>query len=186
MCVCKKIYTYKHTHTYKYIYIYIYIHIYIYICIYIYIHMYIYLYIFIYIYIYKYIISHYICIYYFGVNVRSILVPLCPFIRHPLLKFMLQAWKYSVFCNFWVTKLKPFSGKVRWSLQDPLKSKLVIGSFLENGFEATLSLKMNVLSVCKRHFSVCHESVLHKICFVGRFLKNVFQSLFDHCRHSLV
>ena len=43
--------------------------------------------------------------------------------------------------NNWVTKLNPFSGKVRQSLQDQLNSKLVIGSFLENGFEATLRKK---------------------------------------------
>ena len=82
MCVCKKIYTYKHTHTYKYIYIFIYIHTHIYIYVYIYIYIYIYIctyiYIYLFIYIYKYIISHYICIYYFGVNV---VLFWCPFVH---------------------------------------------------------------------------------------------------------
>ena len=58
------------------------------------------------------------------------------------------------FPNFWVKKLKPFSGKVRQSVQNYLDQNLVIGSFLENGFEATLSSKTNVLSVGKRHFSI--------------------------------
>ena len=54
---------------------------------------------------------------------------------------------FFCFANIWVTKLKPFSGEVRQSIQDYLNQNLVIGSFLENGFEATCSLKMNVLSV---------------------------------------
>ena len=61
---------------------------------------------------------------------------------------------YQVFVNFWVTKLKPFSGKVRQSVQNYLNQNLVIGSFLENGFETNLNSKTNVLNVCKRHFSV--------------------------------
>ena len=58
------------------------------------------------------------------------------------------------FPNFWVKNLKPFSGKVRQIVQNYLDQNLVIGSFLENGFEATLSSKTNVLSVWKEHFSV--------------------------------
>ena len=41
------------------------------------------------------------------------------------------------FANFWVTKLKPFSGKARQSFQNYLNQDLVLGSFLENGFEDT-------------------------------------------------
>ena len=70
---------------------------------------------------------------------------------------MLWAFEKSIFqffASFWVTKLKPFSGKVRQSVQNYLNQNLVIGSFLENGFEATLSSKTNVLSVWKEHFSV--------------------------------
>ena len=61
---------------------------------------------------------------------------------------------FQFFANFWATKLKLFSGKVRQSVQNYLNQNLVIGSFLENGFEATLSSKTNVLRVWKGHFSV--------------------------------
>ena len=60
----------------------------------------------------------------------------------------------QLFENFWVMKLKPFSGKVKQNVQNYLNQNLVIGSFLENGFEATLSSKTNVVSVWKEHFSV--------------------------------
>ena len=65
-----------------------------------------------------------------------------------------EKWIFQFFANFWVTKLKPFSGKVRQSVQNYLNQNLVIGSFLENGFEATLSSKTNVVSVWSEHFSV--------------------------------
>ena len=48
---------------------------------------------------------------------------------------------FSFFANFSVTKLKPFSGKVRQSVQTYLNQNLVIASFLENGSESTLSQK---------------------------------------------
>ena len=73
------------------------------------------------------------------------------------LKRMFWAFEKTIFqilANFWVTKLKPFSRKVTQSFQNYLNQNLVIGSFLENGFEATLSSKTNVLSVWKKHFSV--------------------------------
>ena len=57
------------------------------------------------------------------------------------------------FANFWATKLKPFSGKVRQSVQQFLNQNLNGGDFLENIFKATLSSKMNILSVWKGHFS---------------------------------
>ena len=60
---------------------------------------------------------------------------------------------FLFFADFWVTHLKPFSGKVRQSVQKYLHQNLVIGTFLENDFEATLSPKANVLSVWKVHFS---------------------------------
>ena len=59
---------------------------------------------------------------------------------------------FQVFANFWLMKLKQFSGKARQRLQDHLNSKFVIGMFFENGFEATLGLKTNVLSTCKEKF----------------------------------
>ena len=68
-----------------------------------------------------------------------------------------QSHNFQFFANFLATKLKPFFGKVRQSVQIYLNQNLVIGSFLENGFEATLRSKMNVLSVWKKHFSVFCE-----------------------------
>ena len=41
---------------------------------------------------------------------------------------------------------------MRQSVQNYLNQYLVIGSFLKNGFEATLSSKTNVLSIWKGHF----------------------------------
>ena len=61
---------------------------------------------------------------------------------------------FQFFANFLVAKLKPFSGKVREIVQNYLNQNSVIGSFLENGFETTSSLKTNVLSVWVEHFSV--------------------------------
>ena len=43
--------------------------------------------------------------------------------------------------------MKLLSGKVRQSKVNYLDQNLVVGSFIENGFEATLSSKPNVLSV---------------------------------------
>ena len=61
---------------------------------------------------------------------------------------------FQYFADFWVMKLKPFFGKVKQSIQSYLNQNLVIESFLENGFEATLSWKTNVVSVWKEYFSV--------------------------------
>ena len=72
-------------------------------------------------------------------------------------KGVLQAFEkriFQFFENFWVRKLKPFSWKVRENTQDHLNQNLVIGSFLENGFESTLSSKMSVVSAWKEYFLV--------------------------------
>ena len=61
---------------------------------------------------------------------------------------------FQIFANFWVTNLKPFSGKVRQTVQNYLNQNLVIGTFLENGFGATLSSKTNILSVWKKDLQV--------------------------------
>ena len=61
---------------------------------------------------------------------------------------------FQVFVYFWVAKLKSFSGKVRQSVQISLNQNSFTGSFLENGFEVTLSSKTNVVSVWIEHFSV--------------------------------
>ena len=63
----------------------------------------------------------------------------------------------SIFCffaNCSLKKLKPLFGKVRQSIQSHLNQSLVIGMFLENGFEAILSSKTSVVIVWKGHFSV--------------------------------
>ena len=72
-------------------------------------------------------------------------------------KGVLQAFEkriFQFFENFWVRKLKPFSWKVRENTQDRLNQNLVIGSFLENGFESTLGSKMSVVSAWKEYFLV--------------------------------
>ena len=68
---------------------------------------------------------------------------------------VVSVWKehFSVFAAFWVMKSRPFSGRVRQSIQNCLNPYLVIESFLENGLEVTLSSRTNVLSVWKGHFS---------------------------------
>ena len=83
------------------------------------------------------------------------------------------------FVNFWVTKLKLFSGKGRESVQNYLNQNLVTESVLENSFEAILISKTNVLSVWKGRFSVSKTSITFcgkvcNVCYlnVGRLIKN--------------
>ena len=59
---------------------------------------------------------------------------------------------FIFFENFWMTKLKPFLGKTRKSIQNWLNWELVIGSILENVFEAALRSRMNVLSLWNWYF----------------------------------
>ena len=101
---------------------------------------------------------------------------------------------FQFFENFWVTKLKPFSGKARQCVQTYLNQNLVIGSFLGNDFGATFSWKTNVLSVWKKHFAVfCkflsdevetvlrkseakYSKLLNQNLGIGRFLENGFEA----------
>ena len=53
---------------------------------------------------------------------------------------------------FSATKLKPFSRELRQGTQKKLNQNLVIESFLEIGFEATLSSETNVLCILKKPF----------------------------------
>ena len=103
---------------------------------------------------------------------------------------------FQIFADFWVTKLKPFSEKVRQSVQDYL-NQMVIESFLENGFEPTLSSKTNVASVWKGSFSVfCRflsdelqpfsgkvgqlvQSYLNQNLVIWSFLENSFGVIFS-------
>ena len=53
-----------------------------------------------------------------------------------------------------MTNLKPSSGKVKESIQRYFNQSIVIRSYLENDFEATLSSKMNIVNVWEGHFTV--------------------------------
>ena len=61
---------------------------------------------------------------------------------------------FQFFPKFWVRKLKPFSGKLRQSVQSYLNQNLGIVSCLENGFGATLNSNTNIVSVWNGRFSV--------------------------------
>ena len=91
---------------------------------------------------------------------------------------------FQFFANFWVTTLKPFSGKVRQSAQNYLNQKSVVGSFLENGFEATLSSKTNVLTVWKKHFSMFWKFLSDEVETIFRESEakrsKLFKSKFGH------
>ena len=90
---------------------------------------------------------------------------------------------FQVFANFRVTKLKPFFGKVRQRVQSYLNQNVVIGSFLENGFWATLSWKTNVLKVWKGHFSFFCKFLRAK---QKQFSEKVRQSLQKYLNQNLV
>ena len=65
-------------------------------------------------------------------------------------KRVFWVFEKSIFSNFWeiwVMKFKPFSGKVRESVQ-------VIRSLLGHGFQGALSSKTNVFSLWKGYFSI--------------------------------
>ena len=73
---------------------------------------------------------------------------------------------------------------MRQSFQNYLNKDLVIGSFLENGFEANLSSKTNVLSVSKEHLSIFSKFLSDEAETVfweseAKRLK-LFQSKFGH------
>ena len=85
-------------------------------------------------------------------------------------KRMLWAFEKSIFqffANFWVTKLKPFSGKVGESVKIYLNQSLFIRTFFENGFGATSRSKTKFLSVWKNHISV-----------FGKFLSDEVETIF--------
>ena len=59
------------------------------------------------------------------------------------------------FCaNTWGTKLKPFSERKRQRVENLSDQSLVVQSFLENSFEATLWLKANATNRWTWYFSV--------------------------------
>ena len=88
------------------------------------------------------------------------------------------------FAGFYMTKLKPLLGKVKQSIQNYLNQNLVIESFLENGFEATLSSKTNVVSVSKGCFLNLCKFLSHEVETISwksepKRLK-LFKSKFGH------
>ena len=91
---------------------------------------------------------------------------------------------FQFFANFWLTKLKPCSGKKKQSEANYLNHDLVIGSFLENGFEATLRSKTNILSVWKGHASVFCKFLIDEVetVFWEKEAKwgKLFKSRFSH------
>ena len=100
-------------------------------------------------------------------------------------KRMFWAFEKGIFfADFRVTKLQPFSGKVRQRVQNYLNENLVIRSVLENGFEATKSSKANVLSVWKIHFSDFCRFLSDEVEFIFWETEvkrsNLFKLIFGH------
>ena len=91
---------------------------------------------------------------------------------------------FQLFASFWVMKLRPFSGRVRQSIQNCLDPYLVIGRFLENGFEPTLSSITNALSVWKGYFSVFCKVLSDEVETIFRKSESkrtkLFKSKFGH------
>ena len=104
---------------------------------------------------------------------------------------------FQFFVNLWLTKLKPFFGKVRQSVQNHLNESVVIGNFSGNGFEATFTSETNALCVFFFFFfffanfwvmklktfsgKIRHsvQSYLNQNRVVGSFLYNGLQSIFS-------
>ena len=98
--------------------------------------------------------------------------------------WVFEKGNFQFFRNFWVKQEKPFSGKVRQSVQNYLNQNLIIGSFLENGLEGTLSSKTNVLSISKAYFSVFCKLLSDEVETVFWEIEakrsKLFQSKIDH------
>ena len=71
--------------------------------------------------------------------------------------------KFPVFGKFWVTKLKPIFGMLRQNMKHCLNQNLVIGTFLENCFEASLSSRINIVDVWKQHFLVFCKFLIDEV-----------------------
>ena len=66
---------------------------------------------------------------------------------------VLSVWKdhVSFFCDFFSDEVETVLWESETKWDKLFNQDLVTGNFLENGFEATLNSKTNVLSVWKRH-----------------------------------
>ena len=100
---------------------------------------------------------------------------------------MFWAFEKSIFhfvSNFWVTKLNPFSGKVRQSVKIFLNQNLGIRTFLDNGFGATLIPKTNIVGVWKEHFPVFCKYLSDEVKTIFRESEakrsKLFKSKFSH------
>ena len=81
-------------------------------------------------------------------------------------------------------KWKPLPGQVRQSAKNSLNQNLVIKSFWENCFEATLRTKADVLNVWKANFSVFYKFMSNKLETIFRESdakrSKIFKVKFDH------
>ena len=93
-----------------------------------------------------------------------------------------SVWKghFSFFCKFLMADVESVSGKARQITQNYLNQNLVIGSFLENGFEATLTSKTSVVSAWKElffFFFFANISLKKLKPFVGKERQNIQSNL---------
>ena len=99
-------------------------------------------------------------------------------------KRMLWAFEKSIFqlfACFWVTKLRPFSGKVRQSAKIYLNQNLGIRTLLENNFWTNVELKNECCEPLKRAFFSFLQLFERRSWnhFLGKWsnvLKNLFKS----------
>ena len=75
-----------------------------------------------------------------------------------------------------MTNLKSSSGKVKESIQRYFNQSIVIRSYLENDFEATLSSKMNIVNVWEGHFTAFCKFLRDQVDILSRKLKQSVQS----------
>ena len=115
-------------------------------------------------------------------------------------KRMFWAFEKSIFCifeSFWVTKLKPFSGKVRQSAQNYLNKSMVIGSFLKmvlkrswaqkdifwalekNIFWSFASFCVTKLKTFSGKVRESLQNYLNQNLVIGNFLENDFEGTFS-------
>ena len=95
-----------------------------------------------------------------------------------------SVWKkdFTVFGNFWVTKLKRFSGQLRQSVENYLNQNLGIRIFSENSFGETLSSKTNVVSVWKMCFPVFYKFLSDELQTIS---EKVTQSIQNYLNQNL-
>ena len=92
---------------------------------------------------------------------------------------MLRWLKYDFFhffANFWMTKLKPFSGKGKQIPHINSNLRFSIASILENYFETTLRPKANVLSVWKWLFQSFANFWVTKLKLFSGKVRQSFQN----------